>query len=74
MLSASGVEKDGSHYTKKVYDNRGNVIARFISGDNTYKRAHHLLWEDENMEYPYFDYSNVLGIPPFTGHWDIHPG
>ena len=65
VLSASGVEKDGSHYTK-VYDNHGNVIARFISGDDTYKRGRIIFYgEDENMEYPYFDYSNVLGDTTF---------
>lgn len=65
VLSSSGVEKDGSHYTK-VYDNHGNVIARFISGDNTYKRGQIIFYgEDENMEYPYFDYSNVLADTTF---------
>ena len=65
VLSSSGVEKDGSHYTK-VYDNHGNVIAKFISGDNTYKRGQIIFYgEDENMEYPYFDYSNVLADTTF---------
>ncbi|MBK8112256.1 MAG: hypothetical protein IPK46_19025 [Saprospiraceae bacterium] len=65
VLSASGVEKNGSHYTN-VYDNHGNVIAKFISGDDTYKRGQIIFYgEDENMEYPYFDYSNVLGDTTF---------
>jgi hypothetical protein len=62
ILSASGIDKNGKHYTK-IFDDQGEVIAIFKSGDKKYRNGTVTFYgeNEEEMQYPYNGYESVIG-------------